>query len=261
MGSANLGTNPETGAAENAVGQLWQGITGKSGPTAPRLPQGFEWLGPVLKKVGTQAAGQIDYTNANAAQGAGLLGTAGSAGLASGINPGDVSNTFGSALANNQIGMQTGYLPDINQIDALLRPTLNRSFDQGAAAIREQNALTGNLSSTGASQQITDYRSQLENQLGSNVAGVYSNALPASIGARTAATNLGASLPGAIQQGVYGPIAEQGFMGEQFPLSALGTATGGASGAPFFARQGSSGNGAVGSILGAYLGKPSGTGA
>ena len=258
MGSPNLGTDPNTGQAQNSVGQLWQGITGKSGPTAPRLPQGFEWLGPVLKQVGTGAAGQINYGNTNAARDAGVVGTQGSLGIASGIDNGAVAGGFNNAVANNNVGMQTGYLPDVNQIDSLLRPTLNRSFDQGAAAIREQNALTGNLSSSGASQQVTDFRSQLENQLGSNVAGVYSNAIPASIAARTAATGLGAGLPGTLQGGLYSPITEQGFAGSQFPLTALGTATGSANSAPFYARQGSSGNGAVGSILGAYAGKGSG---
>lgn len=251
--------DPQTGEANTGVGRVWEGITGKHGATAPQLPQGFEWLGPTLQGVGQTAAGNINYDPSNAAQAAGTLGTLGSAGLAGGINPGAVGGTFGNALGSLNEGMQTGYLPDLNQLDAVLRPGLNRGFASGAADIREQNALTGNLSGSGASQQITDYRAQLENQLGSNIAGIYGNALPSSISARSGATQLGASLPALLQQGLYGPMSSLGLQGQQFPLQALGASTGAISGAPFSAQQGSGGNAGLGTALGSYLSKGSGT--
>lgn len=253
-------TDPNTGQAETGVGQLWQGITGKSGPTAPRLPQGFEWMGPILQQVGQQAATQINYGPSNAAQSAGQLGTAGSAGLAAGINPFDVSGTFGSSLGSLREGMATGYLPDVSHLDALMRPGLDRSFAEGSAALREQNALTGNLAGSGAAQQITDYRAQLENQLGNNIAGIYGQAVPASIAARSGATQIGTGLPALLQQGLYGPMSSLGLQGQQFPLQALGSATGAVSGAPFHANQGSAGNGAIGQALGAYFSGGTGKG-
>jgi len=256
MGSTQaLGTDPQTGDANNAVGQLWQGITGKHGPTAPRLPQGFEWLGPALQGVGEGAARNVNYGASDAAQAAGTLGTIGSAGLAAGINPGDATTTFGGALGNLNAGMRTGYLPDVSAIDALLRPGIDRSFQTGAADIREQNALTGNLSSTGASQQIGDYRAQLENALNSNVAGVLGGALPTAISSRAGAVNFGAALPGLLQGSLYGPLSSLGLQGQQFPLQALQTATGAVSGAPFSANQGSGGNAGLGTAAAAYLGK------
>lgn len=253
---SQVGTyDEETGQANTGVGRLWGGITGKHGPTAPRLPRGFEWLGPVLQQVGQTAAGNIDYGASNAAQTGGIIGTAQGTGLASGINTGDVASTFGQSLNQLNEGAATGYLPSLEGIDALLRPTLERSFDAGAADIREQNALTGNLSSSGTGQQIVDFRSQLENQLGSNVAGIYGAAIPGSIAARSGAVQLGTSLPALLQQGVFGNLSQLGLQGQQFPLQALQTSTGAVSGAPFSANQGSAGNAGFGTALGSYLSK------
>jgi hypothetical protein len=260
-GGGYLGTDPHTGLANNAVGQLWQGITGKRGPTAPQLPEGFQWLGPLLRQVAGGAVGNIDYGPSSAATAAGQLGSAGGAGLARGIDTGDVSGTFGNALGSLNEGMRTGYLQNLDQLDSLLRPGLNRSFDEGAAALREQAGLTGSLDSSGSAANIRDYRAQLENQLGTNISNLYGAELPASISARSGATALGAGLPGALQQGLYGPLAGQGLEGAQFPLQALGLTTGAVGGAPFYANQGSQGNGAVGAIGSAYAGKGKGKGA
>ena len=254
-GGGEFGTDPKTGNANNAVGQLWQGITGKHGATAPQLPQGFEWLGPVLQQVGTNAASNVNYGPATTAGQAGQIGSMGGGTLAAGIDPNAVSGTFGNALGSLNTGMNTGYLPSVDSIDAMLRPGVERSFQTGAADIREQNALTGNLSSTGTSQQIGDYGAQLNNQLNTNIAGILGNAVPASISARSGATQVGTSLPALLQQGLYGGLTGLGLQGEQFPLQALGASTGAVSGAPFSAQQGSAGNAGLGTALGAYLSK------
>lgn len=255
MGNAlDFGTNPNTGVANNPGGQLWQGITGKSGPTAPQLPQGFGWLAPVLQSVGQTAARNIGYGPSNAASAAGQLGTAGQAGIAGGLDVGGINDLFNSSIGGIGTGAATGFLPSTDAIDALLRPSLDRSFERGAAEIREQNALTGNLSSTGASQQIADYRGGLESTLDTNVANIYGSLLPQSMNIRSDLSKFGATLPGVVSGSVYGPLADQGLNAQQFPLQALGLATGAIGGAPFYARQGSTGNGAIPALISAYFG-------
>lgn len=261
--SGSLGTDPETGGANNAIGQVWQGITGKRGPTAPQLPQGFGWLGPGLKDLFGGAQSHLNYGPADAAAGAGTIGAAGGAGLGAGVagQLGGVNSTFGNALGGINEGIATGYMPDVSFVDSLLRPGLNRAFDEGSAGIREQNALTGNLSSSGASAQIGDYRAQLENNLSGQTAGILGQAIPTSMNIRAGSSALGAGLPGQLQGGLFGPLLEGGLAGQNWLTNLLGTATGGASGAPLYATQGSGGNGAVGSIASAYLGKPKAAGA
>jgi hypothetical protein len=252
-----FGHNTQTGNANNPVGQLWEGIFGKHGPTAPRLPQGFEWMGPLTQGVAQNAAGQIDYGASNAAQDSGTAASLGSLGLLGqvGSGTGPIGSTFGNSLSSLNEGMTTGYMPDLTAIDAILRPGLNRSFQSGAADLREQNALMGNLSSTGAGQQMTDFRSQLENGLNQNVASIYGNALPASMQARSGATSLAANLPGILQQTLLSSMSNLGLQGQQFPLQALQTATGALGGAPFSANQGSGGNAGIGSALGTIAAK------
>ena len=239
--------DPETGEQNSAIGKLWGGITGKRGPTAPRLPKGFEWMGPLAQALAGGALQNVDYTGANAAQQAGILGSGATAGATAGTFPGSLS-AFNAGLGGLGEGVATGFLPDLNQLDALLRPGVDRSFQSGAADIREQNALTGNLSSTGASQQIGDFRAQLENDLNRNVAGIYGSALPTAMNTRADLTRTGLQLPGFNTQSIYNPAAASGSQGMQNILGAIQTAMSGVSGAPFFANQGSSGNGSAGAI-------------
>lgn len=250
-----FGTNPETGSANNPVGQLWQGITGKRGPTAPQLPRGFEWLGSGLKDIFSGASQHLNYGTADALGQSGAIGALGSGALGAGIGGhlGDVTGTFGNALGGINEGINTGYLPQVSQLDALLRPALERSFDAGSADIREQAALTGGLSSSGATDSIRDYRAQLENNLGNNIAGILGGAVPASISARSGASALGANLPGILQGNLFGSMAGQGLEGQSSIAQLLGLATGGAGSAPLYSRQGSEGNGAVGALGSAYL--------
>ena len=144
-------------------------------------------------------------------------------------------------------------MPDVSFVDSLLRPGLNRAFDEGAAGLREQSALTGNLSSSGATSQIGDYRAQLENALSGQTAGILGQAVPASMNIRAGSSALGAGLPGQLQGGLFGPLLEGGLAGQNWLTNLLGTATGGAGSAPLYASQGSGGNGAVGSLGSAYL--------
>lgn len=247
--------NPNTGEYSHGFERAWSGITGKHPPTAPRLPQGFGWLPGMLQNLSTQGMHNLDFGPSNAAGAAGMLGTAGQAGLAGGINLNDVLGTFGSSLGSVGEGAQTGFLPSVDSIDALLRPGLERSFERGSAALRDQNALTGNLTSSGASQQIADFRGGLEANLNNEVAGVLQQAIPQSMQIRSGLSQFGTSVPGLLSSSLYGPLASQGLQGQQFPLQAVGLASSALSGAPFFANQGSSGNGLVPAIASAYIGR------
>jgi hypothetical protein len=229
---------------------------GKTHPTQPHLPGGTEWMLPTLSNVGQQAAGNINYGPSNAAGAAGEIGSAAGGMNALGVagQQGGVNQAFGNALGSLNTGMSTGYLPDLNNLDALLRPGLDRSFSTGSAALRDQNSLTGNLSSSGASQQMTDYRAQLENNLNNNVASIYGQAIPTSMNIRAGSTGLAAGLPGQLQSSLYGPLTAQGLAGQQFPLQALGTATTGVATAPFYAQQGGKSSG-LGGMLGSMIKK------
>ena len=175
----------------------------------------------------------------------------------------NVPNVFNQALSSLGQGMSTGYLPaNLQAIEAGLRPSLESSFERGAAALREQNALTGNLSSTGSMQQITDYRSQLENQLGSNLAGIYGGALPSAIGAQSSLTGLGTQLPGSVLSWLQ-PSIGAGMQSAQYnqmlPYNIMSSMFGGATNMPFYQptygqSKGQSALGAGTTLGSAYLG-------
>lgn len=217
----------------------------KGGGQQPQLAPGFGWIPGMTQEIGRQGLNHLDFGPSDLAGAAGQLGTLGGASLAGGVDTGAVSDTFGRGLGGINEGISTGYLPDTANIEALLRPSVERSFDTGAADIREQSALTGNLSSSGATAQIGDYRAQLENALNQNIAGVYSNALPASMQIRAGQSQFGAGLPGQLQQNLFGSLAGQGLQAQQFPLAALATAFQGVGNAPIYAKQGGGGKGST----------------
>ena len=251
MGSLG-NVNPSTGQYDHGFERAWSGFSGKSPPTQPQLPQGFKWLGPELKKLFGEAAGNLSFDPSNTAQAVGTQATNQAGGLAGKAATG-AGAAFGGGLGNLGEGLATGYMPNLDSIDALLRPGLDRSFERGSAAIREQNALTGNLSSSGASREIADYRGGLENNLNSNVANIYGQNIGQSMGIRSGLTQTALGLPGAVGSTLLNPLIGSGLQGQQFPAQLMGLSTGAIGGAPFFANQGSGGNGAVGSLLGAYM--------
>lgn len=251
--------DPNTGQYSHGLERAWSGFSGKYPPTDPRLPQGFGWLGPYSKNLANGAGDALSYDPAKAAGQAGVIGSGAAGATAAGTLPGTLG-AFGAGLGGLGEGMNTGFLPDLAQIDAVLRPGLDRSFERGAAAIREQSALTGNLSSSGATQQISDYRGGLENALNQNVANIYGGALPAGMNIQSELTRQALGLPAQNAAAIYNPTAGQGIQGMEGILQAIQTAMSAVSGAPFYAKQGSSGNGALGAALGGmFSGK--GTGA
>lgn len=142
------------------------------------------------------------------------------------------ANQFGGLFnmgANSLLeGLNGGFLPqNLDRIEQGLRPAVERSFERGAASIREQNALTGNLSGSGASQQIADYRGGLEAGLQGQLANIYGGALPAGISAQSGLTNLATlGIPG-FQMGLLGQSQGLAQYNQGFPLQLLQTAFGG----------------------------------
>lgn len=239
-------SNPDTGDANSPIGRFFQGAFGKHGSTTAQLPQNLQWINGFTQNLAQGAP--VDYSAPNAAQAAGTAGS-NAAGLTSyGTLPGTAS-AWNTGLTGLGEGVATGFQPSMDSIDAVLRPGVERSFQTGAADIREQNALTGNLSSTGASQQIGDYRAQLENNLNNSIASIYGGTLPSSIDARTQLTQTGLQLPGYNTSNIYTPTSNTGLAGYQGILDAIRTAFGGISAAPYSANQGSGGNGAGSALL------------
>jgi hypothetical protein len=231
--------NPNTGEPNSAIGKAWSGLTGKRGPTEPRLPRGFEWMGDFSKQLAMGAP--LNYDASTAAQGAGVAGANALGATATGTLPG-TGAAWNAGLGGLGQGISTGFLPNLEAIDAILRPGLERSFERGSAALRDQSALTGNLSSSGANRELSDFRGGLENSLNTSVAGVYGNALPTSMNIQSDLTKTGLGMPAMNAAGIYGPAAGQGLQGQQNVMQAIQTAMSAISGAPFSANQGTSGN-------------------
>jgi hypothetical protein len=203
----------------------------------------LQWVNPFAQGLATGAP--VNYNASTAAENAGVQGSNALGNMAFGTQAGTQAAWQGGLMGLGE-GLQSGFMPDLAQIDSILRPGLQRSFSSGAADLREQNALMGNLSSSGAGQQMTDFRSQLENQLNSNVAGIYGNALPTSINARAGLTNTALGLPGQNASQIYGPAAGLGLAGEDQILNAIRTAFGAIQASPYTGQQGSGGNGGAG---------------
>lgn len=240
-------TDPETGNANSPIGRFFQGAFGKRGPTTAQLPAGLQWVNQFTQ--GLAQSAPVNYNASTAAEGAGVVGSNALGMTATGTMPGTVA-AWNAGLGGLGQGLATGFSPDLAQIDAVLRPGLERSFASGAADIREQNALTGGLSSSGAGQQIGDFRAQLENNLNNQVGSYYGNAIPASIGARTSLTQTALGLPGQNAQQIYGPASGLGIAGEDQILNAIRTAFGGIQASPYTGQQGSGGSGGGGALAG-----------
>jgi hypothetical protein len=109
---------------------------------------------------------------------------------------GALPGIFQGGMQNMQQQAATGFLPDFTkQIEGYMRPQMERSFDQGAASLREQAALTGGLSGSGLQFQMGQMRGQLESGLMEQMANIFGGALPAAISARAGATEQMFGLP------------------------------------------------------------------
>lgn len=257
MGGASSGVPQAPGGSSSPIGKsifgsgldnTWARFTGKYAPTAPQLPAGFEWMGPMFQQLASAGAGSIPGL-----AGLGNQGISGMSGLMGSINPTVGGLGFLGGAGNALEGASTGFLPDImSAVQGQLMPGIDRQFERGAAGIRENAALTGNLSSTGALREINDYRSGLDAAALDKIAGIYGSAVPAAIGARGGMSSLLTSLPNQLAS-LFGPMSG-------LPLQLMTAASGGVSGAPFYANQGSSGNGALGAAAGSYLGGKGGKG-
>lgn len=247
----------DTSIFGGSLDNTWARFTGKYPPTDPKLPAGFEWMGPAMQSMakmglkGLPGAMQFNQGITGVGAGAGL----GAAGLMGAVNPTALGGALTSGLAGMNTGINTGFAPSISGILSALQPGINYGMDQGAAMLREQNALTGNLSSSGTMKQIADMGAQLQNQGLTNAANIYGNLANTGMGIQADLSQNAAMLPAQYMSAFYNPAMQTGLDAASFPLSVLSGATSGVSGAPLFARQGSSGNGALGGIAASYLAK------
>lgn len=246
-----MGGSPKVNNTPGGIGQIQPGWS-----TNIPLQEALKQLSGVYKPTGTQST---------------LLGLGPQAG---GIY-GDILKQVGGGLADAtqtglsglQTGATTGFLPDIASMDALLRPALERGFTQGAAALREQGALTGNISSSGLGQQITDLRGGLESGLQSNLAGILGQALPQAMQNRFASSGALTSLPQSFLSQPLGlglSVEEQLKNAPLSVLSTLGAALGGGSStvSPSTGQQLlGAGTTLGGAALGGYLASGAGKGA
>jgi hypothetical protein len=201
----------------------------------------FPPIGPKTRQLLNQAFKEIDFSPGQIGQQAAGVGGQGfdlQGDILGGIHGSDITGAFRQGLGGLGVGINQGYLkqslPNIEQLNAQFQPSTNYQFQQGAADLREQAALTGNLSSSGAFNNLSDYRAQLDNSQRGQVAGIYGNALaagiPSDIASRTQLTGQALGLPGQISTGLAGPAAGQGLSAEQFqqqfPVQGFGTIMG-----------------------------------
>lgn len=236
-------SNPETGDANSPIGRFFQGAFGKHGATTGQLPEQLKWINGFAQNLAQGAP--VDYRASTAAENAGVAGSGAMQRASTGTEAGSAA-AWNAGLGGLGEGIATGFMPDVSQIDALLRPGVERSFASGAADLREQNALMGNLSSSGAGQQMVDYRTQLENNLNNATAGIVGQAMPTSMNIRSGMTQTGLALPGANAQSIWGPSMAGGLQGQQSVLDAINAAFGAIGASPYSAQQGSGGSGGGG---------------
>ena len=242
-------SDPNTGDANSPIGRFFQGAFGKHGSTTAKLPPELQWINQFTQGLAGQGASNLSMDPSNAAQSAGTAGATALGNAATGTEAGTAA-AWNAGLGGLGQGLSTGFMPDVNSIDALLRPSLERSFQTGAADLREQNALTGNLSSSGTNQQMTDFRAQLENALSGQEAGILGQAMPASMNIRSGLTQTALGLPGANAQSIWSPATSAGMSGQDAMMKLIATAFGGISAAPYTSSQGSGGSGGAGALMG-----------
>lgn len=223
--------------ATSLVGGMMGGKGGRRNPS-PQLPAGLESLLNIFSQTAGRGLENLDFSGFT--PGAGYQADVGQQALLSSLMPqlGGVGSAFGQGLTGLTEGAATGYLPNFTgQIESYLRPGLERSFERGAAGLREQGAFTGTLSGSNMLEQLSNLRGGLEAGLGENMANIYGGALPAAISARSAAVGQSLGLPGQMLGALEGPIGQtlQGSQFQQaFPLQAIQGAAGGISGLPFY---------------------------
>lgn len=192
---------------------------------SPRPIQGFEQFAPLFTEILRQVSAQT-----GAGGGQGNTGTSFFNAL-SGI-------PFGQGISDAYGGLSSSADPSqfMTELSTLLRPSLvDYPFEQGAAALREQAALTGNLNSTGSFDDISQFRADLER----NFAGVLpQTALGFGDLQRRSAVDL------------FNFLSTSGTLPAQLALQGAGTLGGAAANIPMY--QPRSGGG-FGNILGSIL--------
>ena len=248
----------------SVVGGLLAGKGGRRNQ-GPQLPAGMESLLNIFSQTAGRGFENLDFEGWT--PGGGYPAAAGQEAMLNALMPQleGVSGAFGQGLTGLSEGAATGYLPNFTgQIESYLRPGLERSFERGAAGLREQSALSGTLSGSNMLGQLSDLRGGLEASLGENMAQIYGGALPAAISARSAAIGQSLGLPGQMLSALGEPIGQtlQASQFQQaFPLQAIQGAASGASGLPFYQPTYRPGKGnMLGQAMMAYGGSGGGAG-
>lgn len=231
-----MGAMAAVPAAISAGTALYDTIKGNKGasisspfPFAPGYAK--TWLD--IANINQQPA--FDFANQALGAGGNALGSLGN--YANAFAPAAFAG-MGMGMGGLAQGLQGGFLPqNMNYMEANLRPALERSYGLGAADIREQAGLVGNARSSGALQQLTDYRAQLENALGGQLAGAYAGALPTAISTQGNLTNTALGLGPQYASAFLNPLISAGLQSMTMPMQAAGVASGLMGGAPYMAQQ------------------------
>src|SRR3972149_2090649 len=131
--------------ATSLVGGMMGGKGGRRNPS-PQLPAGLESLLNIFSQTAGRGLENLDFSGFT--PGAGYQADVGQQALLRSLMPqlGGVGSAFGQGVTGLTEGAATGYLPNFTgQIESYLRPGLERSFERGAAGLREQGAFTGTL--------------------------------------------------------------------------------------------------------------------
>jgi len=213
------------------------GLFGRPETPAPQTIPGFEFLPQLLQQLGGQAGQQFGniFGDPSAPGLEGLLGAQGDA-LSSITGNLGLLGTQGTGTFLT--GLESGFFPDImGQVEAGLRPQLERSFQRGSEDIREQAANLGVLNSTGTVQNAQDFRGQLESGLLSNLSGIQGQLGQNAQNIRGQLASQAVGLPASILSALtpaLGQALGQSQFASSLPLQAVNAISGGASATPLF---------------------------
>jgi hypothetical protein len=202
----------------------------KGGQTQASIPSAFL---PLLQgALGTQQFGLNEGLNAQPGQSFFNLGNAVNQGArfqrqtGQGISRG-FPGTLGQSFDTFNQGLRGELAPNIlNDVETRLRPGLNRAFDQGEASIFGSAARAGTTRSSGTIQDVSTFRTDLENNLQNTLGGIESSLAPIELQQRFQGAGQGLSvLPGAFQNFMNSPI-DRALQESQFARSLPGQTTG-----------------------------------
>lgn len=188
---------------------------------APQAIPGFEFLAPLLE----QLAGALQGGTNNFAS---LFEGAGpQQGQLQGLFD-QLGATVGQGFGALGEGLQTGFAPQaFQQVQQLLQPAADFAFQQGSADVAEKASIFNTLPSSGTNLNLAQLSGQIQSSLGDNLANFAGQS--ALQGQQIQGQLAGQAIPG-----LFGALAGQGNVQQQFPLQVLQALTQGAGQTPNF---------------------------